>query len=309
LCIKRKEGKDAKNSSIHRICARKSFSYNEAENGEIQGEVSNNRGRDHQARSGKIFAQYHRKITPNIITQPPQKSNKKEKKEMKDLVQMIDGKAVTTSRKVAEVFEKQHKHVLETIRNLEIPETYREPNFRLTVYEQPNPSGGKPIQQPEYLITRDGFTILAMGFTGKKAMQFKIAYIEAFNEMEKTLKTQELTCCAPTPTTNIVSSTAAVIEKINYQILRGEEVDPEILRYAWNIGRLIGKHISRRAKSDIETFICDFEAGTFERGEVYQRYCAACHRPVSARRFWPIVRSIRPCEEFRNSYKRFVVFE
>ena len=48
---------------------------------------------------------------------------------MKNLVKMIDGKAVTTSRKVAEVFEKQHKNVLETIRNLEIPEDFRELNF------------------------------------------------------------------------------------------------------------------------------------------------------------------------------------
>jgi Rha family phage regulatory protein len=225
---------------------------------------------------------------------------------MLDVVQIIDGKAVTTSRKVAEVFEKQHKDVLRSIRELEIPEDFGQRNFAPSEYEATN-NLGKTVKYPEYLITKDGFLFLVTGFTGKKAAEFKIAFINAFNAMEEKLKAQELTCCPPT--TNIVSSTAAVIEKINYQILRGEEVDPEILRYAWNIGRLIGKHISRRAKSDIETFICDFEAGTFERGEVYQRYCAACNRPVSARRFWPIVRSIRPCEEFRNSCKRYVVFE
>lgn len=103
-------------------------------------------------------------------------------------VTVIDGKPVTTSLKIAEVFGKQHKDVLKSVRELEIPDDYRQRNFAQTVYERPNPSGGKPIPTPMHLITRDGFTLLAMGFTGKKAMQFKIAYIEAFNAMEQELR-------------------------------------------------------------------------------------------------------------------------
>lgn len=104
------------------------------------------------------------------------------------IVSVENGQPCTTSLKVAEVFEKQHRHVMEAIRTLDIPDEYRQSNFRQTVYERPNPSGGKPIPTPMYLITRDGFTLLAMGFTGKKAMQFKLAYIEAFNAMEKAIK-------------------------------------------------------------------------------------------------------------------------
>ena len=130
---------------------------------------------------------------------------------------------------------------------------------------------------------------------------------------KKTLKTIGALCnqenntpCRPA---DIITSTAAVIEKINYQILNDEEVDPEVLRYAWNIGRLVGKHLSRRAQFDIESFVLGLETGTFERANIYARYCASCKRPESARKFWLAVRAVRPCEEFRNSCKRFVVFK
>lgn len=204
---------------------------------------------------------------------------------MKNLVQIIDGKAVTTSRQVAEVFEKQHKDVLRAIRDLEIPESYRERNFALTVYEQPNPSGGKPIEHPEYLITRDGFTLLAMGFTGKRAMAFKIAYIEAFNAMEKELS-ESLPCPPPTPI-DLTTSTTQLIDKINWQLISGKEVEPEILRYAWNIGRLVGQH-----KRVAMVGCCDDDyinrfVGTIPRGEklskndVYGSYCDFCRSELS----------------------------
>lgn len=226
---------------------------------------------------------------------------------MTNLVQLINGKAVTTSRKVAEIFEKQHKNILQAIRELEIPKDYRELNFQLSVYEQPNPSGGKPIQQPEYLITRDGFTILAMGFTGKKAMQFKIAYIEAFNAMEAQLK-----ICYELPPADMTKSTISLIDRINRQLLSGIEVEPEILRYAWNIGRLIQKPLHRELRNlpeGIEEFIISFPAGEYSRNEVYEKYCSCCDNPVSARRFRPVVRAVRPCPERRTMYTRIVVFK
>jgi Rha family phage regulatory protein len=230
---------------------------------------------------------------------------------MKDLVQMIDGKAVTTSRKVAEIFEKQHKDILRAIRDLEIPGDYRERNFAPTVYEQPNPSGGKPIQQPEYLITRDGFTLLAMGFTGKRAMQFKIAYIEAFNEMEKALSGLGCTTAIPhRRPANIAVSTADLIEKINLQLLAGMEVEPEVLRYAWNIGRLVGKTMRKQNyPADLEDFIMGLASGEYTRGEVYDMYCSQCNCPMSARRFWPVALTIRPCSEKRTAQARKVIFQ
>ena len=106
---------------------------------------------------------------------------------IKNAVEMKDGKAVTTSLKIAEVFGKQHKDVLKAIRELDCPKDFRERNFAPSSATQKMPNGGtKNI--PMYIVTRDGFTLLAMGFTGKAAMQFKIAYIEAFNAMERTIK-------------------------------------------------------------------------------------------------------------------------
>jgi len=105
------------------------------------------------------------------------------------VVTIINNQAITNSKDVANVFEKEHLHVLRDIKNLEIPEDFRKSNFGLTSTDTPMPNGG--IRKDKaYAITRDGFTILAMGFTGAKAMKFKLAYIEAFNKMEEDLTRQ-----------------------------------------------------------------------------------------------------------------------
>ncbi|WHP46368.1 Rha family transcriptional regulator [Mannheimia bovis] len=106
--------------------------------------------------------------------------------EIKDFSQFVKVKGnqvITDSLTVSLVFGKSHRNVLRTIKNLDIPDEYRLLNFEQTDIERKNPSGGKPIKSPVIEMTKDGFLILVMGFTGKKAMKFKIAYIEAFNKM------------------------------------------------------------------------------------------------------------------------------
>lgn len=106
----------------------------------------------------------------------------------------VSGGVVTTlSTDVADFFEKRHNDVIRTIETL-ISRTPSERlrNFAETVVTRANPSGGAPIQSKAYRLTRDGFTFLAMGFTGKKAQAFKWAYIDAFNHMEATLKAQAI---------------------------------------------------------------------------------------------------------------------
>lgn len=103
-----------------------------------------------------------------------------------NLVSVNNGKIVTTSLQVAEVFNKLHRHVLRDIRNLECSSNFQESNFGLSFYHSKLLNGGYK-KQPMYYITRDGFTFLAMGFTGKIAARFKEAYINAFNEMERKL--------------------------------------------------------------------------------------------------------------------------
>jgi len=87
---------------------------------------------------------------------------------MNPLVSITDQKAVTSSLIIAEAFDKKHLHVLRTIRELECSEEFNQSNFGLISYIDDR---NRP--QPAYQITRDGFTFLAMGFTGAKAAEFK----------------------------------------------------------------------------------------------------------------------------------------
>jgi Rha family phage regulatory protein len=109
-----------------------------------------------------------------------------------DLVIIEDGQAVTTSLKVAEYFGKDHFIVLRDIRNIlkSVASDFGAYNFVLSSYVSEQNK-----EQPMYLLTRDGFVLVAMGYTGPKAMQFKVAYITAFNTMEAKLqgKTEPLT--------------------------------------------------------------------------------------------------------------------
>ncbi len=100
---------------------------------------------------------------------------------------VIDGVIYTTSLQVAQHFDKRHDTVLRAIRNLvsDLPQEHLR-NFAEMVVENEIGSGATR-QDPAYRLTRDGFTLLAMGFTGKEALQWKLAYITAFNKMEAEL--------------------------------------------------------------------------------------------------------------------------
>lgn len=102
---------------------------------------------------------------------------------MNNLVVMKNKQAVTTSLNVAEVFEKNHQHILEAIDNLTVENSTVKNMFMEDTYIN---SRGRAYRQ--ILMNRDGFTLLAMGFTGQKALQFKLQYIDAFNQMENHIK-------------------------------------------------------------------------------------------------------------------------
>lgn len=101
---------------------------------------------------------------------------------MEALVKVENNQIVTDSRSVAEHFGKQHKNVLQTIENLAAENPATKFLFQKTTFE----NRGK--QYPMYLMNRDGFSLLVMGFTGTKALEWKLKYIEAFNAMERKLK-------------------------------------------------------------------------------------------------------------------------
>lgn len=101
-----------------------------------------------------------------------------------------NGVVTTTSTQVAQFFGKRHDNVLRAIRVLirETASDNRRLNFEETVEVRENPSGGAPISMPAYRMDREGFMLLAMGFTGKEALRWKLAYIAAFNRMEAELQ-------------------------------------------------------------------------------------------------------------------------
>ncbi|MEE6710994.1 Rha family transcriptional regulator [Pediococcus acidilactici] len=109
---------------------------------------------------------------------------------MNDLVIMKDQQAVTTSLQVAEVFGKNHRDVLEAIQNkISSAENSVQYDSMFTQGEYKDKSGKR---NKMYYMNRDGFTFIAFGFTGKKADEFKLKYIEAFNNMEKAIKAERI---------------------------------------------------------------------------------------------------------------------
>lgn len=101
---------------------------------------------------------------------------------MTDLVIIQNQQAVTSSRIIADKFKKLHKNVLASIKEILAAENSATKFFKESQYVI---RGRKYI---EYFMNRDGFMLLVMGFTGKAAMDIKIAYINAFNEMEAKLR-------------------------------------------------------------------------------------------------------------------------
>lgn len=100
------------------------------------------------------------------------------------VLKIVNGRPVVSSRQVADHFGKQHNNVIRSIEAIirNAPESFNALNFERVEY-----ADSKGEKRPAYDMTRDGFVVVAMGFTGKKAIAWKIAYVQAFNAMEAEL--------------------------------------------------------------------------------------------------------------------------
>lgn len=115
-----------------------------------------------------------------------------------DFISADGDQLYTTSNKIAAAFGKRHDNVLRDICELitQLPEEDRRLNFELVMESMTykDSSGLHKAMETgrvsHYIVSRDGFTLLAMGFTGKKALAFKLAYIKAFNAMAAYIKNQ-----------------------------------------------------------------------------------------------------------------------
>lgn len=105
---------------------------------------------------------------------------------MNDL--LVTSELTTTSKIIAEHFGKTHKNLMQAIGNLECSDEFKGLNFKPIDFRN-----NKGVVYPGYIITRDGFSFLCMGFTGKKAAKWKESFLKAFNAMEQSILKQQKT--------------------------------------------------------------------------------------------------------------------
>ncbi|RGT65673.1 phage regulatory protein [[Clostridium] innocuum] len=146
---------------------------------------------------------------------------------------------VVSSLQIAEDFGKQHKNVIQSIQNLVAENSAAKSWFYETTYE----SRGK--QYPMYLMNKDGFTFLVMGFNGKLANEWKIKYIQAFNAMERQIK--DGLPSTPEEKLDLLVEVAhnqkAKVERIDERVTHLEKnarIDPTQYGY---IGNLVNKRL------------------------------------------------------------------
>ncbi|MBD7967713.1 Rha family transcriptional regulator [Paenibacillus gallinarum] len=180
---------------------------------------------------------------------------------MNNLVFIENGRTVTDSLTVAEVFGKEHKHVLRDIRYLECSEEFIESNFGLIEYTDP-----RNRTQQKYIITQDGFSFLAMGYTGKEAAQFKEMYINEFKRMREELRNQVPVLDSNAAIAIALRQTADVMDKL-----------PQIESKLETIGRKLETQITldsgqqRRLQQAVSKKVCSIEPDKDERGELFRQ--------------------------------------
>lgn len=126
------------------------------------------------------------------------------------LVFIENNRPLTDSLTVAEAFSKDHKRVMQDIREIDCSETFNKHNFVLTSYQD-----SMNREKPKYLITQDGFSFLAMGYTGKEAAVFKETYIEEFNRMGEQLNNK----------VEVMSERKALIQSLKLTAELADEVE------------------------------------------------------------------------------------
>lgn len=174
---------------------------------------------------------------------------------MNNLVIMHDQQAVTTSLILAEAFEKQHKNVIQAI-EAKIEPAENSARYKRMFYEGIY-TDKKGEQRKMYYLNRDGFTFIAMGFTGRKADEFKLKYIDAFNKMEEQIRNQSL---------QLITANADDLKRANllYKIANltsDEELKEQSLKSSYEL--VTGKSIHQK-KTDYQKL---YEAVTERYGD------------------------------------------
>ena len=167
---------------------------------------------------------------------------------MEELVFTRRDEAVTDSLTVAEYFQKRHDRVLRAIENL--IEGLPKNGVSYFIKSSYTDASGKGNLM--YLMNRDGFSLLAMGFTGKKALQWKLKYIEAFNQMEKALTERQSEQWLETRKTGMLtrkSETDVLKKLVEHAKTQGStHADMLYITYTKLVNKLVG--VKTRADAD-----------------------------------------------------------
>ncbi|EGO9384292.1 phage regulatory protein, partial [Enterococcus faecalis] len=182
---------------------------------------------------------------------------------MDNLVIMKNQQAVTTSLQVAETFNKNHRDVLAAIDDLKegVAENYADLFYEDSYIHPQNKQKYRQI-----IMNRDGFTLLAMGFTGQKALKFKLKYIEAFNRMEKEIQQLKL----PTSKRELALLALSANEETNERV---DVIEKEVadLKDNQKIGADDYSYLSRRVHQRVAEVARGFGKITKEqRGKLYK---------------------------------------
>ena len=204
------------------------------------------------------------------------------------------GQALTSSREIADYFGKAHQHILRDIRNTleQLDQTPEGREFGLINFEESYYTNEQNKQQPLYVLTRDGFTLLAMGFTGARAMQFKVAYINAFNRMAAMISaSQAAEQRAALGSTTTSGETAIFLQAIEQATQNGEYVIVPQYARSWR-GKLLGVYV----KDQIRLFA----------DVAYSLYTALSSDPLSRKALYTALASDGVAEPHRGKKPRSI---
>ncbi|NVO32935.1 Rha family transcriptional regulator [Hymenobacter lapidiphilus] len=124
------------------------------------------------------------------------------------------GNPATDSLRIAKGFGKSHAHVLRAIDNLECDAQFRQSNFGSASYLDKQGKARRSV-----IMSKDGFALLVMGFTGKRAAAFKQGYIEQFNQMEAQLRSVE----NDAPLVNLLEHTQREVQVANSKSINNHQ--------------------------------------------------------------------------------------
>lgn len=204
------------------------------------------------------------------------------------------GQALTTSREIADYFGKSHKDILRAIRDTQeqLNQTPEGQEFNERNFAPISMTDAMNREKPAYVLTRDGFTLLAMGFTGARAMQFKVAYINAFNRMAAMISaSQAAEQRAALGSTTISGETAIFLQAIEQATQNGEYVIVPQHARSWR-GKLLGVYV----KDQIRLFA----------DVAYSLYTALSREPLSRKALYTALASDGVAEPHRGKKPRSI---